>query len=129
MERAFTLILGIIMAMNSQVYEKVFYCTYQTDECIESSNPVRLEENGLTELLERVGAIEKNFIGFTDEDGITLQFYIDAIDDIWMEIPVQSELGSYGIQINESKMKDIVKNLEAPYFNYKTKFNMSFRAW
>jgi hypothetical protein len=46
-----------------------------------------------------------------------------------VEIPVQSELGSYGTQITEQEMKEIVEDLESPYFNYKNKLNLSFLAW
>jgi hypothetical protein len=127
--RVWLLFFGVIIAVNSYAYENVFYCTYQSDKCVASSDPVRIEESEIIQLLEQVGAMEKNFIGFTDEDGTTLQFYVDAIDDIWVEIPVPAEQGSYGTQIKESDMQAIVRDLKAPYINYKTKLNLSFRAW
>lgn len=117
------------MAINSCAYENVFYCTYQNEECVESSDPVIIEKRRMIELLERVGAVEKNFIGFIDKDGTTLQFYVDAINDVCMEIPTPFEKGSYSKQISEAQMQSIVKNLETPYISYKSSLNLKFRAW
>ena len=116
------------MAINSCAYENVFYCTYQNDEYVESSDPVSIEKDRMVELLERVGAVEKNFIGFIDEDGTSLQFYVDAINDICVEIPTPSEKSSYSKQISEAEMQSIVKNLGTPYISYKSSLNLKFQA-
>jgi hypothetical protein len=108
---------------------KKYSTVFKSDDYIESSKSIRVDKNKIMEILERVASVEKNFIGFIDEDGITLQFYVNSNDEILVEIPVQSELGSYGTQITEQEMKEIVEDLESPYFNYKNKLNLSFLAW
>ena len=73
--------------------------------------------------------MKNNFIGLIDADGTTLQFFVDAINEIWMEIPAPSEKGSYGKQIKEAEMRSIIRNLEAPYLTYKKTLNLNFLAW
>jgi hypothetical protein len=127
--RAWILFFGVVMATNSYAYESVFYCTYQSEECVESNDPISIDKSSMIELIERVGAMEKNFIGFIDKNGTTIQFYVDAINEIWVEIPTPSEQGSYGKQINASEMLAIVKELKEPYVNYKEKLRLEFRSW
>jgi hypothetical protein len=62
------------MESNSCAYENVFYCTYQNNECVESSDPVIIEKGRMLEILEHVGAVKKNFIGFIERDG-TIPFW------------------------------------------------------
>ena len=122
-------LIGLFIAAPPDIYDRVFYCTYQNDECVESSNPIQVDGSEIGELLERVGRMKTNFVGFVDEDGTALQFFVDDIDEIWVEIPIPSQKGSYGAKIDQSQMQEIVQDLAAPFIDYKTKLDMSFEAW
>jgi len=127
--KTYLLLIGAFMSTNLIAYDKVFYCTYQNDECVESNNPIQVNKSDMNELVQQVGKIKKNFIGFVDKDGTTLQFYVDITDKIWLEIPVPEEKGSYGIYINQSVMETIIKNLNEPYLNLKDKLKLNFQTW
>lgn len=110
-------------------YQQTFYCIYQTEDSISSDNPQTLKPSEVDSLIEPIGACHKNFIGFIDEAETTLQFYVDGIDDIWVEIPIVEKNGSYGKSISMVEMQSIIKNLEPPFLDYKTKLELSFKGW
>ncbi|MFA0718709.1 hypothetical protein AB4622_22205 [Vibrio splendidus] len=83
-----------------------------------------MSEDDICEKLELVGWHEKNFIGFIDSFNITLQFYVDEVDKIWVEIPVPEENGSYGKHISQEKMVDIVKNIQRSNTKYIKDLNL-----
>lgn len=111
------------------MYEKVFYCIYQSDRNVDSNQPVPISKEEMVETLELVGGCEKNYIGFIDSDNVTLQFYVDEINKIWIEIPVVEDQGSYGKHISEKEMIDIVNTLESSFLIYKSKLNLELRKW
>jgi hypothetical protein len=117
------------MEINSCVYENVFYGTYQNDEHVDYSDSVMIEKARIIELLDRVGAMKNNFIGFTDNEGTTIQFYVVDLDDICVEIPIEKEKGSYSKQISEAEMHSIVQNLKTPYIIYKSSLCLAFQEW
>ncbi len=79
--------------------------------------------------INKVSEIENNFIGFTDKYGTTIQFYVDDIDKIKVEIPIPAEGGSYGSEIKKTDMVAIIKTLREPYIKYKKSLNLKFLAW
>ena len=117
------------LAFNAHAYESVFYCTYQNDDCVDFDKTISVDKTEIEALLQRVAAVETNFIGFVDPEGTTIQFYVDAINDIWVEIPFPAEQGSYGKHIDENEFTAIVKSLKSPYIIYKESLNLKFRAW
>lgn len=127
--RALLLILVATIAINAHAYENVFYCTYQIGECTKNSALVRVDEAEMEELLERVGAMKENFIGFIDTDGTVFQFFVDNVDNIWVEIPIPAKKGSFGKQIKKVEMQSIIRNLEPPYIAYKKRLSLTFGAW
>ena len=127
--KALILVLGLFAAAKSYAYENVFYCTYQTETCVESSAGLSVNKSEIAELVERVGVGQENFIGFVDSHGTTIQFFVDGIDDILLEVPIPDEKGSYGKKINMAEMKSIVGDLESPYLNYIKSLKLVFSAW
>jgi len=127
--RVLIFILGITIGQNSIAFDRVFYCIYQDDLCIKSHEPVKIDKPDINGLLNRVSVGEQNFIGFVDEDGVVIQFYVDAPDNIWIEIPSPEEKGSYGKQIHYREMKSIVKDLKPPYMRYIERLDLIFGAW
>lgn len=110
-------------------YDAVFYCTYQSGECVPGQSAIGVDPEDMGPLLERVMALEENFIGFVDREDTTIQFFVDAPDRIWMEIPVPEEQGSYGIQMSADETKSLIEMLEAPYMDYRKRLNLPFVPW
>lgn len=127
--KALFLVLGMFVAVNSYAYENVFYCTYQNQTCVDSSAELSLDQSEVAELIELVGAGQENFLGFVDSDGITIQFFADAVDDILVEIPSPDDKGSYGKKIKQSDMESIIGSLKPPYLNYVKRLNLVFTPW
>lgn len=118
-----------LLSSQAHSYEKVFYTVYQTQDSVKSSHPARIPKHKVTQLLKDVSLGKKNFIGFVDDDNTTIQFYVDAIGKIWVEIPFPNKQGSYGKHITTDEMHEIVSTLSPPYMLYKTKLNLHFEAW
>jgi len=127
--RTVVFVLGTFIAVNSYGYENVFYCTYQNLTCVEASAAQSVSKSEIAVLIERVVAGQENFIGFVDPDGTTIQFFIDGVDDILVEIPSPAEKGSYGKKIDTSQMQSIVESLEFPYLNYIESLNLVLSLW
>lgn len=116
-------------SLHAHAYEKVFYSIYQMDKEVPSNQAAPIAKGKITTLLNNVSKGEKNFIGFIDNDDVTIQFYVDTLDKIWIEIPFPSEKGSYGKHVSVSEMHQIVSTLSPPYHQYKSKLNLHFEAW
>lgn len=110
-------------------HDAVFYCTYQNDKCVESSKPVKIRKSNIDSLMKDVVSGEKNFVGFIDKSDTTIQFYVDEIGSVWVEIIALDEKGSYGKHISNDEFYKIVKGLNEPYAKYKEELNLQFKAW
>jgi len=125
------LLLATLFAGNSDSgrYLEVFYCAYQVGNCAETEKPVKLDTTEISELIVLVVKEKENFIGFTDSNGTILQFYVDDINVIWVEVPYPKRKGSYGTLIDIKGMQEIVGSLKQPYLSYKTQLGMEFYSW
>lgn len=110
-------------------YSAVYYCIYQHDQSIDGSTPIAMTKAEIEQISIHVSEAEKNFIGFIDRKGVSLQFYVEALDKVWIDIPVVDKAGSYGRYINNDEMFTIIQNLHEPFIQYRKKENLQFRAW
>lgn len=110
-------------------YGSLYYCTYQNNEILESADAIRVNDTELTRILKNVLDGNKNFVGFIDGSDTTLQFYVEAKDKVWLDIPVTKNNGSYGMYISGDVMLEIVKSLNEPYIKYLDKLNLEFQSW
>ncbi|GHA16244.1 hypothetical protein GCM10008090_27560 [Arenicella chitinivorans] len=125
-----TLLLSLLfLCTPAGAHDSVFYCVYQTNECVESSDPIPIENAEINRILGDVVAGASNFIGFVDRHGTTIQFYVDQPGDIWVEIPSPENKGSFGKRISNNDMMLLVKKLEAPYWMYKGTLKLKFTKW
>lgn len=128
--KQFLILLLVLMPVNvSATYEALFYSIYQDDDCIEPSGPVDISIEKIMAIAERVCIGKKNFIGFEDNEGTTIQFYVDEVDKIWMEIPVANENGSYGKHISQQEFLSFIKSMKKPYIKYKSSLYLKFKKW
>lgn len=122
-------ILTFVGSVDAFAFDEVFYCVYQADDCVEPAEAIRIEKEDIGDLLAAVAAGERNFIGFVDSAGTTLQFYVDAIDEIWVDIPVPAKKGSFGKTVSEDEFRSLVMTLEPPFENYTESLGLRFRRW
>lgn len=126
MKHAITAIL-ILASRHAYSYEPVFYCAYQVDTCIES--PAKLPAEEVERLLPLVTAGKENFIGFTDPDGVILQFFVDDIDLNWVEIPSPADKGSFGRHMTGNQVIELIRKIQPPFNRYKTSLGLEFHPW
>ena len=127
MARLFTTIFLCVISMNSYSFEKVFYCAYQIDDCVETPSPIT--KVIIEDLLPIIANGEKNFIGFVDSNDTTFQFYVDDVNKILVEIPVTKEKGSYSKHINEEEFYKLISTLKEPFIDYKKNLGLEYVAW
>lgn len=126
------IILSLLaMFSNAQAYEYkgVFYCVYQSEECVESSAPINVDKTKINKLLERVLERQKNFIGFVDDSGTTLQFYVDELDKVWVEVPSPADKGGFGKHLSNREVRMLIKALKPPYLEYINTLNLQLEKW
>ncbi len=75
---------------------RVFYTCYSTGESVDSSSPYETDFDTMVSMAQQLLRAEGDFFGIVDERGRTLQFMVQGEGEIWMEIPVPAEGGSYG---------------------------------
>lgn len=109
---------------------KVFYCIYEDDQCVDASMPIEVELGQLRKLAELVLTSTKgNFIGFIDENDVTLQFYLDRPDRIHVEIPVPSRRGSYAATFDRRRSLEIIEHVSSPLARYERELRLEFESW
>jgi len=117
----------LVFSKTLSAFDAVSYCVYQNDDCIESAKAI--DKSDVSVIVEGVITGEKDFIVFEDKQGTSIQFYVDQLDNIWVEIPRPNERGSYGKHISSDEMKLIIDDLVEPYSDYQQKLTLKFLAW
>lgn len=113
----------------SQGYKRVFYAIEQIPEVVPADSARDIGAGEIYEVLIDVIAQPKNFIGFIDDDDTTIQFYVESIDKIWVDIPMLSKSGSYGSYISNQEFIDFINEMVPPYSNYVSVLGLKFSAW
>lgn len=121
--------------MNS--YQQTFYyiaarADHEPDEEIPGSNPVPLDQPQVIELIERAMQSAGNFIGFVDDEGVTLQVAFEPHQnnqEVWIDIPIPKAKGSYGGYFSAAQGRDILLSLQMPFSQYTEKLNLEFSPW
>ncbi len=110
------------MEMNS------FYnCRSSGDEVL-SSSPVTFDKDTAISVAQQILREPKDFIGFTDFYGTTIQFHFDESGEIWVEIPFPQKGGSYGKHISLYDVENFIKELPET-FTKECIPNGRFEAW
>ena len=107
---------------------KSFYSCQSTDDEVKSSDPVVLDRDTAIDVAQQVLREPRDFIGFIDEKGNTIQFYYDESGEILVEHPDSSKAGSYGKCILLSDVENVVKSLPE-YFSKECISGLKFKAW
>ena len=126
---ALILAAAFVSGSEAEVYRSVYFCVYQADSCVTSQEPVDVNAEAMPDLLAEVAALPENFIGFVDDSGTSIQFFVEELDRIWVEIPFPDLQGSYGAHVPKAGMQEIVKDLKAPYAAYKDSLGLQFQPW
>lgn len=113
----------------SNPYSKVFYCIYEDDEEVSAEKPVHLSREAVEKLVQRVVKGKDNYIGFIDNQDDTIQAMCDGQDHIWVEVPVEADMGSYGRMMEATEATDVLMSLRAPFKPYINILGLEFESW
>jgi len=116
---------GTVSAADSRF--KVHFALYQHE--ITQDTPALVDQQKLQWIVREVPLTKENFLGFTDSQGTILQFFVDAPDKIWVEIPVAEKKGSYGKEIDPAQYRRIIDMLKEPFSAYIAELKLKLTPW
>jgi hypothetical protein len=108
---------------------QMFYCIHAEHNCVNPSAPIPSNRAMALAVAERAFSSKNGFVGFVDADEITLQFYVDGTDSVWVDMPVAEQKGSYGIHTNRAGALQIIGRLSPPLSGYRSELNLVFAKW
>ncbi len=107
----------------------IFYCCYSTDlqvsheEPIEVKNKEKVVDFALDTLRE-----PEDLFGIIDANDMTCQFYVEENGEVWVEIPVPDENGSYGKYIPLLEVAETIEHMTET-FSLKMLPGLKFQTW
>jgi hypothetical protein len=108
---------------------RAFYCIHAGPPCrdTEVEAPVTAAE-GLA-LARRVLTTKDDFLGFIDAADTTLQFYVEEVDSIIVDMPVPNLQGSYATHVNREQALKLIAGLSPPLARYRSSLKLQFAKW
>jgi len=107
---------------------KCFYSCYGENENVSSSNPINIDRKNALYFFEQKVTAHKDFIGFVDHKGNTLQIMMEEDKSYWVELPYPEEEGSYGKRTSIEDISSLLGSL--PLIFEKDKFpSLEFSSW
>lgn len=74
---------------------KVFFADYYEDKILDSKDARAATKEEILHSMDCVLHMPSNFIGVTDQHGVTLQFMVNDDRTIHIDVPVPAQGGSY----------------------------------
>jgi hypothetical protein len=108
---------------------RLFYCIRAEHDCVDPSAPVPTEARMSIAISGRALSSADDFVGFTDKDDTTLQFYVEAPDSILVDMPAPEKQGSYQVRISRGRAMLIIGRLSPPLSRYQTELKLEFAKW
>ena len=94
---------------------KAFYCCYSTDDWIDAPDARVIDGDSALAIAQRVLREPMDFIGFVDENGVTLQFFIEDSGLVWIEVPIPEDEGSYGKTVTLREANSVIESLPSAF--------------
>lgn len=107
---------------------RVFYTCYETDDVVESNNPLVTDRENMISIAQQVLRGDGDYFGIIDENDVTLQLMVVGSDRLRIEVPEPSERGSYARTIT---LTDLESELLAisPLFDRTKMTGLVFEPW
>jgi hypothetical protein len=108
---------------------QMFYCIHSEHNCVSPSAAVPSNHATALAVAEKALSSKDDFVGFTDVDETTLQFYVEGDDSVWVDMPVPERKGSYGMHTNRAKALQVIGRLSPPLSRYRSELHLEFKEW
>jgi hypothetical protein len=131
----FILLLALLMVLSGTAAAadpgglRLYYCIRAEQDCVAPSAPVPTETKMSMAIAGRALATKDDFVGFTDKDETTLQFYVEGPDSILVDMPEPEKKGSYQTHTDRGRALQIISRLSPPLSRYRTDLKMEFSKW
>jgi hypothetical protein len=108
---------------------QMFYCIHSEHDCVSPSAAVPSNHAKALAVAEKAFSSKDDFVGFTDVHETTLQFYVEEVDSVWVDMPVPERKGSYGMHTSRAKALQIISRLSPPLSRYRSELHLEFKEW
>lgn len=108
---------------------RFFYCIHAEHPCKETAAEVPVASGNAMAVAKRVLSTKDDFLGFVDAEEITLQFYVEEVDSILVDMPVPEKKGSYSAHLDRAQALKLITRLAPPLARYRSKLKLTFAKW
>jgi hypothetical protein len=131
--KIFVLLLSIIVPASTAAENtsslRFFYCIHAEHSCKDTAGEVPVISGNATSVARRALSTKDDFIGFTDADQTTLQFYAEDADSILVDMPMPKLKGSYATHLNRAQALKLIASLSSPLSRYRSDLKLKFMKW
>ena len=108
---------------------RFFYCIRAEHACNETAAEVPVASGNANAVAKRALSTKDDFVGFVDAAETTLQFYVEEVDSILVDMPVPDRKGSYAGHLDRAQALKLIAQLSPPLTRYRSKLKLSFAKW
>jgi hypothetical protein len=131
--RLLLLLVAVTIAASAAAAEtkglRAFYCIHSERPCNETSEDIPVSAGDALVLARRALSTKDDFVGFTDADGTTLQFYVEEVDSILVDMPVPQQQGSWSTHVDRARALKLIAGLGPPLSRYRSSLKLQFEKW
>ena len=131
--RLFVLLLLITFSAAASAAEtdglRLFYCIHSERPCKETTQPISVSRGDALLFARRALLAKDDFVGFIDHQDTTLQFYVEHIDSILVDMPMPELKGSYATRLNRAQALKLIAGLSSPLSRYRSDLKLKFAKW
>jgi hypothetical protein len=108
---------------------RVFYCIHSERPCKETTEEAPVSRGDALLLARRALSTKDDFVGFTDAQQTTLQFYVEDTDSVLVDMPAPQLKGSYSTHVNRAQALKLIAGLSPPLSRYRSDLKLKFAKW
>jgi len=106
-----------------------FYCIHAEQSCKVTAGEVPVKNGNASLVARRVLSTKDDFVGFVDARQTTLQFFVEDIDSILVDMPFPKQKGSFSTHMNRAQALSLIGRLSPPLARYRTELKLEFGKW
>ena len=131
--RVFLLLLSTLVSFAAAAADTIelryFYCIHAEHNCKETAGLVPVRNGNASLVARRALSTKEDFVGFVDAQDVTLQFFVEDVDSILVDMPFPNQKGSYATHLNRTQALQLNSRLSPPLAHYRTDLKLEFAKW
>jgi hypothetical protein len=106
-----------------------FYCIHAEQNCKATEGEVPVKNGNAALVARRALSTKDDFVGFVDARQTTLQFFVEDIDSILLDMPFPKQKGSFSTHMNRAQALSLIARLSPPLARYRKELKLEFGKW